>query len=318
MSYPTSKCPSGLPDQNLTFHGIVSVDLNNSESTEATPLLLKYPSQNKDFAESSTSSSWYIEAKVLCTNSSFLVLASILQFSLSVTGILIAGYLGPSELGAVSLASVTANVTGLVIYQGLATALDTLCAQAYGSGNPKLVGLHVQRMVCLFGIITIPVAIFWLNASKLLCSIIPDPVVAGLAGRYLKVLVLGAPGIALFEAEKRFLQAQGYFAPILYALGIAACANAFLGWLFIWVSHIVAVATYNNHSISRNAETVLWLHWRTSISRSHLQSSPYPSDCIRRPQTLMPAMLARNILPNFGKLGSYDPPCSPQSLYDRS
>lgn len=90
---------------------------------------------------------WQRETKVLVRYSSPLILTFVLQYSLNVAGIFTVGHIGKVELGAVSLASVTANITGYAVYQGLATSLDTLCAQAYGSGHKKLVGLQTQRMV---------------------------------------------------------------------------------------------------------------------------------------------------------------------------
>lgn len=85
---------------------------------------------------------WQREAKTLGQYSSPLVITFVLQYSLTVASIFTIGHIGKVELGAVSLASMTANITGYAIYQGLATSLDTLCAQAYGSGNRKLVGLQ--------------------------------------------------------------------------------------------------------------------------------------------------------------------------------
>ncbi|KAJ5580247.1 MATE transporter [Penicillium hispanicum] len=221
----------------VTHHGL--------DAEETTALL-----QTPEVAGRTTR--WQIELRLLSANSVFLVLASLLHYSVAVTSIIVAGTLGPSELGAVSLANVTANVTGLVIFQGLATTLDTLCAQAYGSGNRPLVGLHVQRMSFLLACISIPIAALWYNASALLAIIVPDPTVAQLAGLYLRILILGAPGIALFETTKRYLQAQGHFAAILCTLGVATAANIFLSWLlvvklglgFIGVP-LAVVATYN-------------------------------------------------------------------------
>lgn len=91
---------------------------------------------------------WQRESKVLTRYSAPLILTFLLQYSLTAASIFAVGHLGTIELGAVSLASMTANITGYAIYQGLATSLDTLCAQAYGSGRKKLVGLQMQRMVC--------------------------------------------------------------------------------------------------------------------------------------------------------------------------
>lgn len=129
----------------------------------------------------------------------------------------------------------TANITGYAIYQGLATSLDTLCAQAYGSGKKKLVGLQTQRMVFFLWIVTIPIAIVWLCADLILAKIVPEKDVAVLAGQYLKVILIGAPGYALFESVKRYTQAQGLFSASLYVLLFCAPLNALLNWLFVWV-----------------------------------------------------------------------------------
>lgn len=180
---------------------------------------------------------WQREAKVLGRYSGPLVLTFLLQYSLTVASIFTVGHLGKVELGAVSLASMTANITGYAIYQGLATSLDTLCAQAYGSGRKKLVGLQTQRMVYFLWSITIPIGIIWLLADKIIMRIVPEKDVALLAGRYLKIVLIGAPGYATFESAKRYLQAQGIFSASLYVLLICAPLNAFMNWLFVWVCY---------------------------------------------------------------------------------
>ena len=178
---------------------------------------------------------WQREAKVLSRYSAPLVVTFLLQYSLTVASIFTVGHLGKVELGAVSLASMTANITGYAIYQGLATSLDTLCAQAYGSGRKKLVGLQTQRMVYFLWTITIPIAVIWLCAEPILKTIVPEKDVAVLAGQYLKIILIGAPGYACFESGKRYLQAQGLFSASLYVLLICAPLNAFMNWLFVWV-----------------------------------------------------------------------------------
>lgn len=181
---------------------------------------------------------WQRESKVLVRYASPLILSCVLQYSLNAASIFSVGYLGKVELGAVSLGSMTANITGYAIYQGLATSLDTLCSQAYGSGRKKLVGLQVQRMAYFLWCITIPIGIVWLNAGSILIRIVPDPDVALLASRYLKIILIGAPGYACFESGKRYLQAQGLFSAPLYILLICAPLNALMNWLFVWVYFI--------------------------------------------------------------------------------
>lgn len=177
---------------------------------------------------------WQRETKVLARYSGPLIFTFILQNSLTLTSVFTVGHIGKIELGAVSLGSMTANITGYAVYHGLATSLDTLCAQAYGSGRKKLVGLQLQRMVFFLWAITIPIAIVWLAGTQILAAIVPEQEIAVLAGQYLKVLILGAPGYACFESGKRYVQAQGRFAATLYVLLIAAPLNVFMHWLFVW------------------------------------------------------------------------------------
>lgn len=188
--------------------------------------------------EGKIQTTWQRETKVLLRYSTPLVLTFLLQYSLTVASVFTVGHLGKVELGAVSLASMTANITGYAVYQGLATSLDTLCAQAYGSGRKKLVGLQTQRMVYFLWAITVPISIIWLCADMILMKIVPERDVAILAGQYLKIVLLGAPGYAFFESAKRYMQAQGLFSASLYVLLICAPLNAFLNWLFVWVCKI--------------------------------------------------------------------------------
>lgn len=198
-------------------------------TSETTPLLA-----NPQVIEKSVCK---VEFKILTRYSGSLVVANLLQFSLNLTSIIVVGGRGKIELGAVSVASMTANITGFVVFQGLATSLDTLCAQAWGSGNKTLVGLHVERMVLLLWCIGIPIAVLWYNAPHLLGILLPDPQTAALAGLYLRVLICGIPGFAAFEAGKRLLTAQGIFFPITCILFIGASVNVLASWLFVWVSN---------------------------------------------------------------------------------
>ncbi|KAL9032354.1 MAG: hypothetical protein Q9180_006551 [Flavoplaca navasiana] len=145
-----------LPDEESTAGSTKPTDL-----PETAPLLgdpeLPYGGQDSPenldkqwtnaVAAGKIHTTWQREAKVLSRYSAPLIVTFLLQYSLTVASIFVVGHLGTVSLGAVSLASVTANITGHAVFQGLATSLDTLCAQAYGSGNKKLVGLQTQKLV---------------------------------------------------------------------------------------------------------------------------------------------------------------------------
>lgn len=131
----------------------------------------------------------------------------------------------------------TANITCYAPIQGLATSLDTLCAQAYGSGQKKLVGLQLQRMTYLIWLLLLPpIWLLWWHADVLLAALLPDtePQTAQLAGQYLRVLILGTPGYAAFETGKRFVMAQGLFHATTLVLLLGAPLNLVLNWFLVW------------------------------------------------------------------------------------
>ena len=202
---------------------------------------------------------WRIESKLLARYSTPLFVTYLLQYSFQTTTVIVAGRLGTNELGAVSLATMTANVTGLAIYEGLATSLDTLCSQAYGGGKKDLVGLHLQRMVYLLLLVTIPVGATWICSPWILEALVPEKELAQLAGTYLRIYLIGMPGFAVFEAGKRLVQAQGDFTGSLLVLFICAPLNVFLNWLFCFVSH-------PNNLLAQPTEISYMTEWRLLIA----------------------------------------------------
>ncbi|KAF4339156.1 hypothetical protein FBEOM_6976 [Fusarium beomiforme] len=203
-------------------------------------------------AEHRIKTTWQREAKTIMTYSAPLIVTFLLQYSINVTSIFAVGRIGKLELGAVSLANMTAAITCLAPFQGLATSLDTLCAQAYGSGHKHLVGLQFQRMVCFLFVLGFPVAVFWWFSEGVIRAIVPEPESAHLAGMYLRVMIFSIPGFILFEGGKRFTQAQGLFRATTYVLLIVAPFNVFLSWLLVWklewgfIGAPTAVAISNN------------------------------------------------------------------------
>jgi MATE family multidrug resistance protein len=126
----------------------------------------------------------------------------------------------------------TLNLIGLATFEGMATALDTLCSQAYGSGNYHGVGLHVQRMMLLMAISLIPIAAVWLCSHWILPVFVKQDYLAAKAASFLRVSLIGMPGYASFEALKRFLQTQGDCNAALVILLVCAPLNAALSWFF--------------------------------------------------------------------------------------
>ncbi|KPM39575.1 hypothetical protein AK830_g7017 [Neonectria ditissima] len=210
---------------------MASQDIESSRESEAQDGLLAETAPLLSAAErhgpkTAADSAWS-ELCLLAKYSLPLIATYLLQYSFSVITTFVAGHLSADDLAAASIGVTTMNIIGLAIFEGMATALDTLCAQAYGSGNLVGVGLHVQRMLLLMAIVALPVAGVWLCSAPIIGVFIPQQHLAVKAGSFLRVSVIGLPGYAAFEAGKRFLQAQGDFKAgmvILVGMGLDGAA----------------------------------------------------------------------------------------------
>ncbi|CAK7565702.1 MAG: hypothetical protein SEPTF4163_003625 [Sporothrix epigloea] len=240
-------------ERRLQFSGI-DASSPGGEAHERTALLGSVPPPSAPASEASTTdtgsaldeqwdaavaagqiqTTWQREAKTIAVYSRSLIITFLLQYSINITGIFAVSHIGKAELGAVSLSAMTATITFYAPCQGLATCLDTLCAQAYGSGHKFLVGLQLQRMCCFLMILCVPIAGIWIYSEEILTSLVPEREIAALAGLYLRVLVFSMPASAVFECSKRYMQAQGLFTANTYVLFTAAPINILLNWLFVW------------------------------------------------------------------------------------
>lgn len=162
-----------------------------------------------------------------------LVITFVLEHFFSIVCLLVVGRLGTDELAAVSLGTMVTTVT-FALFEGAATALDTLCPQAYGAGNFHLVGLYVQRCTAFSYTIFIPCAILWWFAPIYLRFIIDSERVLELTALFLRVMIAGAPGYIFFENGKRFLQAQGIFEAGSGILFLSAPVNIALSYMLVW------------------------------------------------------------------------------------
>lgn len=175
------------------------------------------------------------EITFIAGSSGPLIVTFFLQYLMSVLSIYAAGRLGPKELAAASLALCSFNITGLAVYQGMATCLDSLCSQAYGAGKLELIGVYFQRCSLMSLALTIfPLAPMWWWSGSILKHLVPDLELAMMSQTYLRIALLGAPGLLFFETGKRFLQAQHIFNAGTYVLAILVPVNLATNWLLVW------------------------------------------------------------------------------------
>ncbi|PIN16123.1 hypothetical protein CDL12_11232 [Handroanthus impetiginosus] len=66
----------------------------------------------------------------------------------------------------------------------MASALETLCGQAFGAEQCQKVGTFAYSAIgCLF-LVSVPFSILWIYTEKLLVFIGQDPLISAEAGKY--------------------------------------------------------------------------------------------------------------------------------------
>ncbi|MBA0688763.1 hypothetical protein Goari_006530 [Gossypium aridum] len=139
-----------------------------------------------------------------------------------------AGHIGDIELSAVAIAlSVVANFSfGFLL--GMASALETLCGQAFGAGQIDLLGIYMQRSWIILFAACFALLPLYLYATPLLKLLGQEPGIADLAGEFTMQVMPQMFSLAINFPTQKFLQAQSKVG-VLAWIGFAA----FVGHILI-------------------------------------------------------------------------------------
>ncbi|KAF2160645.1 hypothetical protein M409DRAFT_70377 [Zasmidium cellare ATCC 36951] len=174
------------------------------------------------------------EAGIFLRYSTPLTLTYLLQYANSLIVIIVASRFSTDELAGVSLGITTSNIIGYAIFEGMATALDTLCSQAYGASRLTDVGMHTIRFTVFVHLVAIPIALLWFFSNNLLLlAHVPSRALAEHAGTFIRYLLISISGYATFEAGKRYMQAQGNFLAGFFVLLACLPIQIFCTWALV-------------------------------------------------------------------------------------
>ncbi|XP_031499537.1 protein DETOXIFICATION 10-like [Nymphaea colorata] len=163
-----------------------------------------------------------------------MVLVNMFQFLLQVISLMMVGHLGRLSLSSASIAASLCSVTGFTILLGMASALETLCGQAYGAEQYHKVGVYTQRAIVSLLFVCIPLSLFWSFLGKLLLWIAQDPAIAHEAGRFAVWLIPGLFAAALLQPLVKFLQSQTLVLPLLFGAIVTLCFHIPVCWLLVF------------------------------------------------------------------------------------
>ncbi|KAI3517906.1 hypothetical protein L1887_17127 [Cichorium endivia] len=179
-----------------------------------------------------------------------LICVSLLQYSLQLISIMFVGHLGELSLSGASMATSFATVTGFSLFMGMACALDTLCGQSYGAKQYHMLGIYMQRAMVILMVVSIPVALIWLNTGLILKAVGQDPGISEEAGAYARFMLPSLFAYALLQCLVRFLQTQNIVFPMMVSSGIATLLHVLICWLLVFKSGLGTKGAALANSIS--------------------------------------------------------------------
>eukprot|EP00271_Cylindrocystis_brebissonii_P001757 TRINITY_DN12028_c0_g1_i1.p1 TRINITY_DN12028_c0_g1~~TRINITY_DN12028_c0_g1_i1.p1 ORF type:complete len:531 (-),score=103.67 TRINITY_DN12028_c0_g1_i1:150-1523(-) len=132
------------------------------------------------------------------------------------------------------MAATLTNVTGFAVLEGLASAMETLCGQAYGAEQHLQLGVILQRVQLILVICCLPIFALLFQTEGLLRLVGQDADIAHIAQQYATCLMPGLFGAAGFIPVSKFLQAQGVVKPLVAIAGIALAFHVLANWIIIY------------------------------------------------------------------------------------
>jgi hypothetical protein len=106
---------------------------------------------------------------------------------------------------------------GWCVALGGSTALDTVGSQAFTGGSRRTdLGIHFQRCLVLLWILLLPPCALWAFIEPVLLTLGQPHQLSKDVQKFLRILIIGAPGYIAFETLKKYLQSQGELNAYMY------------------------------------------------------------------------------------------------------
>ncbi|XP_057848787.2 protein DETOXIFICATION 31 [Cryptomeria japonica] len=169
---------------------------------------------------------WYLAGPAIFT--------SLCRYSLGVITQAFAGHIGNLELAAVSIENSVIAGFSMGIMIGMASALETLCGQAFGAKQLGMLGVYTQRSWVILMTTALLLSSIYVWATPILKLVGQDDEIAELAGKFAVWMIPQLFAYASVFPLARFLQAQSKVLVMAMVAGGALIVHAVFSWLVIF------------------------------------------------------------------------------------
>ncbi|KAK4480312.1 hypothetical protein RD792_013381 [Penstemon davidsonii] len=173
------------------------------------------------------------ESKLLWKIAGPAIFTYICQYSLGALTITFAGQVGELELASVSVGNSVIAGLAFGVMLGMGSALETLCGQAYGAGQLRMLGIYMQRswvILLITAIFLLPLYIF---APPILLLFGESPDISRGAGKFALWIIPQLFAFTMNFPISKFLQSQRKLMAMAWIAAGVLVLHALLSWLVI-------------------------------------------------------------------------------------
>ncbi|XVF63248.1 hypothetical protein PTKIN_Ptkin09bG0072500 [Pterospermum kingtungense] len=160
---------------------------------------------------------------------------NLLVFVRAVVSVLFLGRLGSLELAGGALSIGFTNITGYSVLVGLASGLEPVCSQAYGSKNWELLSLSLQRMIIILFLAIIPISLLWVNLESIMVFMGQDKDITAMAATYCMYSLPDLLTNTLLQPLRVFLRSQRVTKPMMWCSLVAVMFHVPLNYVLVMV-----------------------------------------------------------------------------------
>ncbi|XP_031093190.1 protein DETOXIFICATION 14-like [Ipomoea triloba] len=173
---------------------------------------------------------FFAELKKLARIAIPMLVVTVCQQMVIFVSTMMLGHISELSLSGGAVATSFTNVTGFSLIFGMASALETLCGQAYGAGQYHKLGTYTYGAIMSLTVVAIPISILWVFMDKLLILVGQDPLISAEAGRYSVWLISAIFPYAILQCLVRYLQMQSLIVPMLLSSALSLCFHIPVCW----------------------------------------------------------------------------------------
>ncbi|KAG6509259.1 protein DETOXIFICATION 41-like [Zingiber officinale] len=163
------------------------------------------------------------------------IVVQLLNFMLSLVTQMFVGHLGSLDLAGASIINVGVQGLAYGFMLGMASAVQTVCGQAYGAKKYRAMGIVFQRALVLHLIAAFFLSFLYLFSGPFLRAIGQSDAIAEVGQVYSRGLLPQLIAFALYCPMQRFLQAQNIINPMAVIAVAVLLFHVLISWLAVFV-----------------------------------------------------------------------------------